>query len=865
VEKTVDRPRTPTGWRWPLVVLLAGAVAAWLPLYLQRRRAHQPNVDDYLYTLVSRQIAHAGSFSDVIHALLHTGQTAPLVVALSAPLAVHGVDAAAAVELPLLFLLAASAWLLARRWISPWPAALVGFAAAVNQAVLGWALMVHFSVAASALCLLALAAYLWSDGFRSWGWSALTGLAVGFLLLSRSLAPVYVASFAIVLAIDLIRRRRLPVGQTSVAVLLAAAVAAPWWLVSGGTALHYLRNSGYDPSSGQTSSGAHLTLASLVRRTRWTITDLGTFQSIVLLAAPLVAFPRFRKLEGGLVVLGWALLTLVALATSSNVGTGFGLPVLAAAVTLGGALLFARRPPNGSDTTERGSTLGIDTPRGLSDLAPRRTILAILGGLVVSALLFALLVYAISKDADSRLTWPVVAVAALLAGNAMIFPRLAAVALVAVLGVGFAAEWSGATSQSWLGPPYRRMALQATAGGRVPNIDAVHRNVARAIAGRPALLVRDDDLLNGNGLMYAAETNRLRQELVSAPFGDERAGVQKLRDAQLLIGGTSPSPYHHYVGAVEAAAARDGWVKTKVWTLACGNTIVLWQHRARGALAAVRPRQKANPPYASAILADAPAAYWRLGGKTCNMADESGNGNTGILEGDPKLGARPLVSDPNASVQFDGNDDQLTFHGSTSLALGKAVTIEAWVRPDALPTAAGSAWQLVSIWNSALLFLQAARPKPQFVLALYDRKTAAYEPRALSAPKVLPHRAYHVVGTYNGARMRIYVNGKLEASVKRGGPLNPAPYGVVIGARGWGTLPSPRFQGTLDEIAIYNHALSDRQVATHYRLGRMRGHGRPRAVASAAAAAARCPGRTRAQCARGRQIDRGIRAVPRGD
>src|SRR5581483_6552249 len=123
VEKTVDRPRTPTGWRWPLVVLLAGAVAAWLPLYLQRRRAHQPNVDDYLYTLVSRQIAHAGSFSDVIHALLHTGQTAPLVVALSAPLAVHGVDAAAAVELPLLFLLAASAWLLARRWISPWPAA----------------------------------------------------------------------------------------------------------------------------------------------------------------------------------------------------------------------------------------------------------------------------------------------------------------------------------------------------------------------------------------------------------------------------------------------------------------------------------------------------------------------------------------------------------------------------------------------------------------------------------------------------------------------------------------------------------------------------------------------------------------------
>lgn len=230
--------------------MLLATAGAWLPLYLQRRGAHQPNVDDYLYTLVSRQLAHTGSFTDFVHAVLHTGQTAPLVVLLTAPAAVHGVDAAVAVELPLLLLLAAAAWLLARRWVPPWEAALIGFAAAANQAVLGWALMVHFSVAASALCLLSLAAYLWSDGFRSWSWSALTGVAVGLLLLSRSLAPVYVAAFAVAIGLDVLRRRRLPLGQAGLAVLLAAAVAGPWWLVSGGTALHYLKSAGYEGSSG---------------------------------------------------------------------------------------------------------------------------------------------------------------------------------------------------------------------------------------------------------------------------------------------------------------------------------------------------------------------------------------------------------------------------------------------------------------------------------------------------------------------------------------------------------------------------------------------------------------------------------------
>src|SRR6516164_209194 len=91
-EERVDPRPTAPAWRWPVALMLVATAAAWIPLYLQRRGAHQPNVDDYLYTIVARQIADAGSLSGFVHAVLHTGQTAPLYVLLAAPGALYGVD-----------------------------------------------------------------------------------------------------------------------------------------------------------------------------------------------------------------------------------------------------------------------------------------------------------------------------------------------------------------------------------------------------------------------------------------------------------------------------------------------------------------------------------------------------------------------------------------------------------------------------------------------------------------------------------------------------------------------------------------------------------------------------------------------------
>src|SRR5262249_42468253 len=215
-----------------------------------------------------------------------------------------------------LMLLASGSWLLARLWVGPWEATFIGFAAAANQAVLGWALMLNFTVATCAFSLWAIAAYLRSEGFQRLNWSLVAGLSIGLLLLSRSIAPIYAAALALVILVDLLRRHRASWLNGALALLVAFAVAAPWWLISGPTAIHYLTTAGYQPSSGFARSGARLTPSAILDRVRWTTSDLGAVQSVILLAAPLLLLAlRWRRLPGAWIVGGWMFLTLIGLAT----------------------------------------------------------------------------------------------------------------------------------------------------------------------------------------------------------------------------------------------------------------------------------------------------------------------------------------------------------------------------------------------------------------------------------------------------------------------------------------------------------------------------------------------------------------------
>jgi len=86
----------------------------------------------------------------------------------------------------------------------------------------------------------------------------------------------------------------------------------------------------------------------------------------------------------------------------------------------------------------------------------------------------------------------------------------------------------------------------------------------------------------------------------------------------------------------------------------------------------------------------------------------------------------------------------------------------------------------------------------------------------------------HVVATYDGAEMKIYINGEVTA-----GWGNPAPYtggigyltGTVenLGIGCWltsGGWPFDLWNGVIDEVAIYKEALTETEIKQHYEQGK---------------------------------------------
>lgn len=77
----------------------------------------------------------------------------------------------------------------------------------------------------------------------------------------------------------------------------------------------------------------------------------------------------------------------------------------------------------------------------------------------------------------------------------------------------------------------------------------------------------------------------------------------------------------------------------------------------------------------------------------------------------------------------------------------------------------------------------------------------------------------HVAATYDGKTMRIYVNGQESASMARPGVINPSDVNLILGNYSPGH-PRAFFQGVLDEIKLYDHALTAQEVAEHYQKSR---------------------------------------------
>jgi hypothetical protein len=75
-----------------------------------------------------------------------------------------------------------------------------------------------------------------------------------------------------------------------------------------------------------------------------------------------------------------------------------------------------------------------------------------------------------------------------------------------------------------------------------------------------------------------------------------------------------------------------------------------------------------------------------------------------------------------------------------------------------------------------------------------------------------------VVATFDGLELAVYANGESQGSQTAAFSIAGAVADFVVGAEAGGS--GNHLAGTLDEVAVYDHALSADRVRAHYLAGR---------------------------------------------
>lgn len=227
----------------------------------------------------------------------------------------------------------------------------------------------------------------------------------------------------------------------------------------------------------------------------------------------------------------------------------------------------------------------------------------------------------------------------------------------------------------------------------------------------------------------------------------------------------------------------------------------------------------AHAQYDAVVQGDNPLYYYRFEeATTASPAVNEGlfaGLNDGTYTGGITLGqasSRPALGN---AARFDGAAG--TFVDLGLFHPGDSVTVEAWVNlSSAAPS--GTFHAAVARWDGSYEIDVNTGELANFVV----RNDANTFGLAASGSPVSRDAWHHLVGVFDAGNATLFLDGVQGTTHAIGGVLQnagPAPDRVLVGGTRSGSVSSFNFNGLIDEVAIYNYALSPAQVLTHFNAG----------------------------------------------
>ena len=244
----------------------------------------------------------------------------------------------------------------------------------------------------------------------------------------------------------------------------------------------------------------------------------------------------------------------------------------------------------------------------------------------------------------------------------------------------------------------------------------------------------------------------------------------------------------------------------------------------------------ALPPRAEAVirlgsantvsLASGLVGYWTFDGSTVNWStgqasDLSGQGNTGALVG-MSTTTSPVAGKIGQALQFDGSSSYVS---APSVSFSSDFTFSAWVKLKSnsvsdylVPIIAKGLWNGNFNGDGAIgiapaNFVQTGAG--QWIFNVYNGgiNTFIQDPSSATVGSWV-----YIVGVKQGTNEYLYKNGVQIANGTASGSFSNSPNTVEIGAYP-GNEAATALNGDIDDVRVYNRALSANEIEQLYNLG----------------------------------------------
>ncbi|MBI5360578.1 MAG: DUF2341 domain-containing protein [Planctomycetes bacterium] len=282
--------------------------------------------------------------------------------------------------------------------------------------------------------------------------------------------------------------------------------------------------------------------------------------------------------------------------------------------------------------------------------------------------------------------------------------------------------------------------------------------------------------------------------------------------------GSAPSQTEVINDTVQIAAQQtDWWKPAENWP----SAMSAWQYRKAITInnSGVSPLSDyqvkvENPVYDETGLVGSWHFEEPVGTTTGTVADSSGSGNNGTMNN--FVSPKGVVANGRFgnALSFDGTNDFVQIPDSSVWDFASDFAIEAWFKgtpPSSAYstiagriTGSGGAWSdidwVLAIWSNGKILAQTSN-------------NGAGGSSITGLTNVGNNQWHHIVYRKNGNNFNVYVDGNIDGSETVSLTVRNSANPVRIG---WGYDTTVYTSGLIDEVRVYNRALSADEIAAHY-------------------------------------------------